>query len=169
MSPQIQAWVRDVARKHIIKPGHVLEVGALDVNGTVRQFFADAESYIGTDMEAGPNVDLVLDNSRLISQFIGKRFDTIIACSVLEHDVKFWQTVFYMRTLLAHDGYLLITTPTFHFPLHRFPRDYWRFGEDAFREVFFDGMNILALNHVDNPAGKRLCIAGVAQKLESDY
>lgn len=164
MSPQIQAWVQQVARKYILTPGHVLEIGALDVNGTVRQFFTDAKSYIGTDMEAGKNVDMVVDNSQLINRFIGTRFNTILACAVLEHDVKFWQTVFYLRTLLADGGYLLLTVPTFGFPLHRFPRDYWRFGEDAFREVFFEGMSILAINHVDNAAGKDLCIAGLAQK-----
>lgn len=163
MTPQIEAWMELVARPFIQRPGKVLEVGALNINGTVRQFFADADEYIGTDMEPGPNVDLVLDNSKLINRFIGTRFDTIIACEVLEHDLKFWQTVFYLRTLLADDGFLIITTPTFGFPLHRYPRDYWRFGEDAYREVFFDKMDILDIRHLDNAAGKGISLAGIAQ------
>lgn len=163
MTPEIQHWVETIARPLIKYPGKVLEVGALNINGTVRQFFPDAELYVGTDMEAGPNVDIVLDNSRLMEMFIGARFDTIIACEVLEHDIMFWQTLFYLRTLLADDGYLIITTPTFGFPLHRFPRDYWRFGEDAYREIFFTEMNILDLRHLDNQAGKGISLAAIAQ------
>lgn len=163
MTPEIQKWMQYIARPFIQKPGKVLEVGALDINGTVRQFFADADEYIGTDMEAGPNVDIVLDNKRLIHHFIGHRFDTIIACEVLEHDVQFWNTLFALRTLLADDGYLIITTPTFGFPLHRFPRDYWRFGEDAYRDVFFADMNILDIQHLDNAAGKGISLVGLAR------
>ena len=163
MTPEIESWVKTVARRHIVKPGNVLEIGALDVNGNVRQYFPDATTYIGTDMQEGPNVDLVMDNNRLLYRFLGKRFDTIIACEVLEHDMYFWETVDALRILLADDGYLIITTPTFGFPLHRYPRDYWRFGEDAYREVFFEGLNILDIRHLDNQAGKGITLVGIAQ------
>ena len=68
---------------------------------------------------------------------------------------------------LKTGGHLIITTPTFGFPLHRFPKDYWRFGEDAFREVFFAGFEILNLVHLDDdliPA-KNVTIAAIGRKL----
>lgn len=165
MTPQIQTWVREIARKFVTHPGYVLEVGALDVNGTVRPYFADAIAYIGTDMMAGPNVDMVLNNSALPHNFINETFDTVIACEVLEHDLDFLHTVHSLRQVLRKGGFLIITTPTFGFPLHRYPRDYWRFGEDAYREVFFDEMAILDLRHLDNAAGKGITLAGIARKI----
>ena len=37
----------------------VLEIGSLDINGSVRPLFEDAEYYLGIDMQEGPGVDLV--------------------------------------------------------------------------------------------------------------
>lgn len=164
MTPQIQKWMKDVARKYIANPGRVLEIGALDVNGTVRQFFADAEAYVGTDMMAGPHVDIVTNNSSLQFVFSETKFETIIACEVLEHDIDYAHTLYAMKQLLKPRGHLIITTPTFGFPLHRYPKDYWRFGEDAYREVFFADMTILDLRHLDNAAGKGITLAGIARK-----
>jgi predicted SAM-dependent methyltransferase len=156
--------VKTIARNYISKPGKVLEIGALDVNGSVRQFFRDADAYVGTDMMAGPNVDIVMNNASLLHEFEGYKFDTVIACEVLEHDLDFLHTVFSMKQLLKTGGHLIITTPTFGFPLHRYPRDYWRFGEDAYREKFFADMTVLDLRHLDNAAGKGITLAGLARK-----
>lgn len=169
MTPQIQKWVKTTARNFIAKPGRVLEIGALNVNGTVRQFFGDADSYIGTDMEAGPNVDIVVNNSELLKHFDTDgsllQFNTIIACEVLEHDKQFWHTVVMMKTLLKTGGHLIITTPSFGFPEHRYPRHYVNFGKDAYTDIFFEGMEILDLRHLDNAAGKGITLAGIARKL----
>ena len=42
-----------------------------------------------------------------------------------------------------------MSTPTFMF--HSAPHDYWRFSEQAVREVFFEGMDCLALSQVLSP------------------
>ncbi len=164
MTPQIQKWMKEVARSFIPNPGRVLEIGALDVNGTVRQFFADADSYVGTDMEAGPNVDVVMNNGYLLHHFGLQRFDTVIACEVLEHDVDFKHTIYSMQYLLNPQGFLIITTPTFGFPEHRYPKHYYNFGKDAYTDIFFAGMEILDLRHLDNRAGKGITLAGIARK-----
>jgi len=46
-------------------------------------------------------------------------------------------------------GSRLMSTPTFMF--HSAPHDYWRFSEQAVREVFFEGMDCLALSQVLSP------------------
>lgn len=145
-------------------PGRVLEIGGRNVNGSVRGFFKDAAEYISTDMESGPGVDVVLNATELIGKFGSDSFDTIICCEMLEHDVNFPRTVMQMHAMLKSPGHLIITTPTFGFPLHRYPRDYWRFGEDAFREVFFRGFKILFLEHLDDASGPALTIAAIGTR-----
>ncbi len=49
MTPSILKWLEEHVVQHT-KPGHVLEVGAYDVNGNPRYIFeTTAESYIGID------------------------------------------------------------------------------------------------------------------------
>lgn len=168
MTPEIIAWLH-VARDVLPKPGRVLEVGSYDVNGSPRSVFEHlAESYTGTDMQDGPGVDMVLENGKLISTFGYHAFDTVICCEVLEHDKCYWDTLFGMKTVLKADGHLIITTPTFGFPLHRYPKDYWRFGEDAYREVFFSGFDILDLRHLDSSSGANTTLAGIARKKSNE-
>jgi len=54
----------------------VLEVGSLNINGTVRDFF-DAEEYIGIDIGEGPGVDVVSGGHKYKSK---KKFDCVISC-----------------------------------------------------------------------------------------
>lgn len=164
MTPEILLWLDGIMQKYLQKPGRVLEVGAYNVNGSPRSVFeAAATEYIGTDMQAGPGVDVVANNHELLYQLRGKAFDTVICCEVLEHDDVFWQSVHQLHRLTAPGGHLVITTPTFGFPVHRYPKDYWRFGEDAYREVFFDGMAILDLRHLNSAAGRDTTLAGIAR------
>lgn len=146
-------------------PGRVLEIGSQDINGTVRQYFEDATEYIGTDMQDGVNVDMVINNHDILARFGSDTFDTVIACEVLEHDRRFWKTAASLQAVLKPGGYLIITTPTFMFPIHRFPKDYYRFGEDAYRDEFFDGMEILDLRHVGYMARVDCTICGIARKV----
>ena len=37
----------------------VIEMGSLNVNGTVRDFYANVDRYVGVDLSEGPGVDLV--------------------------------------------------------------------------------------------------------------
>jgi SAM-dependent methyltransferase len=163
MTPQIQAWVRQMKITYIFDPGAVLEIGSRNINGTVRQFFSDAKQYIGIDMESGEGVDIVTDSHNLIYEpdLRHKFFDTIICLETLEHDIDPFETMYQINCMLKHNGFLLISTPTFGFPLHRHPKDYWRFGEDAYREVLFYGYEILNLAHVlDTVGSPGICCIG---------
>lgn len=163
MTPEILKWLDEIAKAYFPHgAGRVLEVGAYNVNGSPRSVFEPlATEYIGTDMQTGPGVDVVVNNSRLLDYF-DQSFDTVICCECLEHDPFFHRTVEALRRL--NKGRLIITTPTFGFPLHRYPKDYWRFGEDAYREVFFESMTILDLRHLNSEAGRDTTLAGIARK-----
>ena len=126
----------------------VLELGSLNVNGTARDAFTNAGEYVGVDLREGPGVDVVGEASKLRHLFpYYTRFDCIVATSFFEHDRTFWDTMGAIRGVLATDGYLVLTVPTPDFPYHGEPRDYWRFQEDALREVFFNGFHDVVIHH----------------------
>ena len=149
MTSEIIQWMFALRRKISFAPGRVLEIGSRDVtldhNGSPRPLFADATEYIGIDQEAGHGVDRVMYSKDICHTFGFNSFNTVICCEMLEHDISFLTTLWLIHDVIKEEGYLIITTPTFGFPLHRYPKDYWRFGEDAFREVFFAGYEILNL------------------------
>lgn len=117
----------------------VLELGSLNVNGTARDAFQDAGEYVGIDMREGPGVDVVMATKDIQGiDWFGK-FDCIVATSFFEHDRDFWKTLHAVKMLLCPVGYFVLTVPTPDFPYHAEPKDYWRFTEDALRDVFFDG------------------------------
>lgn len=150
MTPEIIAWFSQYVRP-LAPFGDVLEVGAYNVNGSVRPVIKPlATSYVGTDMSAGDCVDRVVNNADLLTVFECQSFDTVICCECLEHDLHALQTVGYLHSLVKPGGLLAITTPTFKFPEHKYPKDYWRFGEDAYREVLFAGFEIIQLSHLKN-------------------
>jgi 2-polyprenyl-3-methyl-5-hydroxy-6-metoxy-1,4-benzoquinol methylase len=137
--------------------GRALEVGSLNVNGTIREVFQHrAADYIGVDIMAGDCVDFVVDGERLTDNFPTEHFDTVLCFECLEHTVRPWIVVEQMRKVLKPGGHLWVSTPTYGFPLHRFPVDCYRFGEDAYRLWLFDRMELLRLEHVvddlDQPA-----------------
>lgn len=166
MTPQIQRWMRAVREQIPFVPGRVLEIGSQNVNGTVRGYFGDATEYIGIDMQAAPGVDIVMNASGALETFGKHSFDTILCCEMLEHDLNFLSTVRQIHKMLKPGGMLIITTPTFGFPLHRYPKDYWRFGEDAYREVFFSGCELINLMHLDDAAGPKISLVAVGRKQE---
>lgn len=84
----------------------VLEVGSLDVNGTVRTFFQDCD-YLGIDVGPGRGVDLVAAGHLFDAG--DDTFDTVISCEVMEHD-PFWAETFANMTRLAAPGGAVIVT-----------------------------------------------------------
>lgn len=161
MTPSIIDFVKSKT-SHIESFGNVLEVGSYNVNGSVRDVIKPrSNSYLGVDIVEGPGVDrVVADLEELLNE--EGRFDTIACCETLEHTLNPIRMVEQTRMLLKPGGLLLITTPTFHFPLHRYPIDCYRFGEDAYRLVFFKGMEVLSLEHVkDNYGYDIICCLGV--------
>jgi hypothetical protein len=71
--------------------GPVLEIGSIDINGSAREVYGYLKPYVGVDIVAGPNVDVVYDIRNGIStdaeihHWLNLPFHTIICTEVLEH------------------------------------------------------------------------------------
>ena len=138
-------YLRDQVASYVSRlpdgPGRTLEIGAADVNGSVRDLFTD---YVGTDMRPAPGVDLVVNAHDLLHFFSPGSFDTIVCLETLEHDDAFWVTVQVIRTLLQPLGHLILSAPAIGYGQHSCPFDYWRFTEEAFR-LLLRGMSLIEL------------------------
>jgi SAM-dependent methyltransferase len=87
------------------KGGRVLEIGSLNINGTVRDWF-DADEYVGVDVGEGPGVDVVMSGHEYDSD---KPFDCCISCECFEHN-PFWKETFLNMVRLCRQGGLVIFT-----------------------------------------------------------
>ena len=83
----------------------VLEVGSLDLNGSVRQFF-DCCAYTGLDIGEGKGVDLVCPIHEYKNP---KAFDVVISTEMLEHDIHWQESLMQMYENLRSGGLLVVT------------------------------------------------------------
>lgn len=67
----------------------VLEIGSLNINGSIRQFFSDCD-YTGVDLAPGKDVDLVGKGEDL--DFPDKSFDVVCSCECFEHNPEWART-----------------------------------------------------------------------------
>jgi len=67
----------------------VLEIGSLDINGSIRIFF-DTPSYIGVDVGEGRGVDIVARGEELV--FPESYFDVVASCECFEHAEQWAET-----------------------------------------------------------------------------
>jgi len=123
----------------------VLELGSRNINGTIRDAFPATRTYIGLDMIAGPGVDVVATTHDLETVDGLGRFDAVVATSFFEHDRRFWVTLVGVRQALKPGGWFFVTVPDQVFPVHEYPGDYYRFTEQAIREVLFEGFEDVAI------------------------
>lgn len=68
----------------------VLEVGSLDINGTVRDFFHNVRRYVGVDVGPGPGVDVVENGENL--DYGDDEFDIAISAECFEHNPEWIAT-----------------------------------------------------------------------------
>lgn len=85
---------------------HVLEVGSLDLNGSVRPFFSDNKSYVGIDIGPGEGVDVVCAAHEYVRN---GEFDVVISTEMLEHDMHWQKSLKQMYENLESGGLLIIT------------------------------------------------------------
>lgn len=107
----------------------VLDVGSMDVNGTLRGFAAAGCHYVGADLEPGNGVDVVLASAHKLP-FEAESFDAVVSTSCFEHDRFFWLTFLECIRVLRKGGYFYLNVPS-NGVYHRYPVDCWRFYPDA--------------------------------------
>lgn len=125
-------WFRDTfTTANPAQPLSVLDVGSYNVNGTYRPLFAEPDyHYVGVDIAAGPNVDLVLRAAYRWDEVATDSFDVVISGQALEHIEFFWKTLEEMVRVIKPGGLLCLVVPNL-WDEHRFPVDCYRFYTDG--------------------------------------
>ncbi len=131
MTSEILNWIAHYCAPTFPVTGNVLEVGALNVNGSVRQVLQKPDHHWrGIDRAAGQDVDVVA-NAVDYLETDATQYDAIIACEAFEHDPLWWLTRDAMVRRLKTKGVFLFSAPTIGFPYHTYGGDFYRFTADA--------------------------------------
>jgi len=114
-------------------PISVLDVGSRRIgdirdSSTYHDLVSDKYNYVGLDVEAGNNVDIVVDEP--YSWNITSQFDLVISGQAFEHIEFPWLTICEIAKVLKPGGYAVIIVPTVPI-IHRYPVDCWRILPDG--------------------------------------
>jgi SAM-dependent methyltransferase len=122
-------------------PLTILDVGAQDVAPAAgeasahrRVFARPPWRYVGLDVAAGANVDVVVADAYAWNEVAAASADVVISGQALEHIERFWLTVREIDRVLKPGGLVCLVAPS-RGPEHRFPVDCWRFYPDGFRAL----------------------------------
>jgi SAM-dependent methyltransferase len=154
--PEVQQTIHAIIRDSRLRPRRALEVGGvMGPNSLLRcSELEGAERYCLNlvAMRSRAGIKAVAGNANDMRVFEDETFELIMSNATLEHDKHFWLSLAEMRRVLAPGGLLILGAPgyaknpehdhgksTHTYRVHyRF--DYYRFSEQAFRDVFFEGM-----------------------------
>ena len=138
MTPADVDYIKQLLALDIIK-SPCLELG-VGYGGEINKNLISKRGieYYGTDIIEAKNVDFVVDfeaTAELIKQafIIPSSFETILCLNVLEHTfnpIKILDNIF---SILNPGGTCVIITPTV-WPLHSYPKDFWRINPDFYEE-----------------------------------
>lgn len=121
-----QRYLRYVKSEAPIK---VVDIGAQNVNGSLREVCPEACEYIGVDFVAANGVDVVLDDPYTLP-FQDSSIDVIVSSSCFEHSEMFWVLFLEVLRVLKPHGLFYLNAPS-NGNFHRFPVDCWRFFPDS--------------------------------------
>ncbi|HYF07494.1 MAG TPA: class I SAM-dependent methyltransferase [Acetobacteraceae bacterium] len=108
---QQQLYVRRLSETFpdAFRKRRVLEIGSLDLNGSVRQHFHDCD-YIGIDLGPGPGVDVVAEGQNYDAP--DGSFDVVISCETMEHNPYWKETMLNMVRMCRPGGLVIMTCAT---------------------------------------------------------
>lgn len=176
MHSEVELFIDSVKAKHpdYFHDKRVLEVGSLDINGSIRSKFTEC-TYLGLDIGKGPGVDLICSIHRF---FVPTRFDVVISTEMLEHDQYWMQSLKSMYDNLTQGGLMVLTcagparqehgttrtTPTDS----PFTNDYYRnISIEDFRSTLDEQM--FEVSHIEyKRANTDLCFYGIKPVLNDD-
>jgi len=154
--PRVKERLHAVVRESGIRPARALEVGGvMGRNSLLRapELLRSERFCLNlVDMPSRDGITSVTGNANRMDMFEDASFDLIMSNATLEHDRHFWLSLGEMHRLLAPGGLLVICVPgyvrdperdrgksTRTYKVH-YQFDYYRFSEQAVREVFMDGL-----------------------------
>lgn len=152
MHPSVMDFGRRVLTRGRVHGRHVLEVGARNVNGSLRAHVLSLEpsSYTGVDILDGPGVDVVMAAEDLPALWAQRpegpgRWDLVLSTEMLEHARDWRRALYGCKAVTAIGGFLLLTTRGPGFPRHEHPGDHWRFTPELLRAAM-TGFRIIELS-----------------------
>jgi ubiquinone/menaquinone biosynthesis C-methylase UbiE len=159
MSPKVfAAFARILTRRvRASKDCSVLEIGAGAWTLLSAPALKEARKValnMSAERTAGlvEQAEVVVCNSNAMD-FPDESFDCVMSCSVIEHDRYFWRSLAEIRRVLKRGGLFVVGVPiymtlptdcrhtTLTFARHgcAYNADFYRFSEQAVREVLFEG------------------------------
>lgn len=125
----------------------VVDIGAQDVNGSLRGCCPSGFTYTGVDFVSGKGVDVVLEDPYVLP-FPTASVDIVLSSSCFEHSELFWVLFLEIMRILKPGGLFYLNVPS-NGPFHRYPVDCWRFYPDSGNALVSwakrNGMNPLLL------------------------
>ncbi len=83
----------------------VVEIGSLNINGTVRDFFTNPTFHIGLDLIEGKDVDIICKGK----DYIADNIEMVISTECFEHD-KDWKDTFQNMYKMCIPGGMILFT-----------------------------------------------------------
>lgn len=114
-------------KNYVDKKHKILDVGSMDINGSIKSLVPASNSYVGLDVEHGNNVDFLVSNYKF--PFDNDHFDIIMSSSCFEHCDFFWMIFLEIFRCLKSGGFIYICVPSEGFE-HKYPIDAYRFKSD---------------------------------------
>lgn len=144
-------WISLNISKEDIHDKRVIEVGALDVNGSARYVIQllEPREYIGIDIEYGSGVDVICPAEEMVERFGRESFDVVISTSLLEHIRDWKRVVSNIKNICKINGIIYVIIPSVY-PYHEYPGDYWRYSREDIKNIFSD-CKILTLDEDATP------------------
>ena len=166
MRPEVHEEFHRIIRDSGVRPRAALEVGGVLGPASLLRFpeLADASRFCLnlTRLQPDEEITAVRGNANDIP-FEDERFDVVLSNATLEHDKYFWLSLAEMRRVLEPGGLLVIGVPgyvknperdhrrsTHTYKVH-YRYDYYRFSDQAVRDVFFEGMDATGISVVLRP------------------
>lgn len=107
----------------------IVEVGAQDINGSLRSAAPEENTYIGVDFVEGMGVDVVITDPYSLP-FEDNSVDICVSSSCFEHAEFFWICFIEVLRVLKPAGLFYLNVPS-NGAFHRHPVDCWRFYPDS--------------------------------------
>ena len=172
MHKKIYRYFEDILSRFTIT-GKVLEIGAVPTRDSLLMspVLKDAQERIGINIDGGEsmtalagkisnyqlNFKIITGNSNHMPMFADGQFQVVLSNATLEHDKYFWKSIAEMHRVLSPNGLMIIGVPgyvrdvkhekhvitTLTHRVHDWPGDYYRFSEQACREIFFENFEVI--------------------------
>jgi SAM-dependent methyltransferase len=107
----------------------VVDIGAQDVNGSLKSVCPPQAQYIGVDFVAAKGVDVVLTDPYHLP-FESNSLDVVVSSSCFEHSEMFWLLFLEIMRVLKPEGLFYFNSPA-NGEFHRYPVDCYRFYPDS--------------------------------------